>query len=79
MTLEQAIFTVGDLVYYIGPPVLNPIASELIVENDNRIINRDDIGIIIRLDSFLNIANIFFQHNEITLERVSCKHLKHIE
>ena len=79
MTLEEALFAVGDLVYYIGPPIVNPLAWALIVENDNGIINKDDIGIIITADSFLHIANIFFQQNEIIIERISFKHLKHVE
>lgn len=66
----------GDLVYYIGPPILSPLKWDLIVENDNGIINREDIGIVIDCDNFLHIADVFFQKNEITLERVSYRQLE---
>lgn len=69
----------GDLVYYIGPPILSPLKWELIIENDNGILNTQDIGVVIKCDSFLRIANIFFQKNELTLERISFKQLKVIE
>lgn len=66
----------GDLVYYIGPPIVTPLKWELIVENDNGIINRQDIGIVIDCDNFLHVADIFFQKNEITIERVSFRQLE---
>jgi hypothetical protein len=74
MTSEHIIL-LGDLVYYIGPPILNPLKWSYIVENDNGIISKRDIGIVIKTDSFLKIANIFFQRQEITLERISHKQL----
>jgi len=66
----------GDLVYYIGPPIVTPLKWELIVENDNGIINRKDIGIVIDCDDFLRVASIFFQKNEITIERISFRQLE---
>lgn len=75
---EQEIL-LGDLVYYIGPPILNPLAWESIIENDNGIISRNDIAIVIDVDSFLKIANLFFQRNKRHVERISFKYLKLVE
>lgn len=75
MTIKEKI-SLGDLVLYIGPPILYPLKWNLIVENNNGIINKEEIGIVIHCDSFLRIANVFFQKNEITLERISFKQLK---
>lgn len=75
MTEDFAIF-LGDLVHYVGPPVVSPMKWEYIVKNDNGIINQDDVGIVIKCDFFLKIANVYFQQNKIVLERVSFKHLK---
>lgn len=72
-------YQIGDLVYYIGPPVVSPTNWELIVVNDNGILNKDDIGVIISLDDFLKIADVFFQENKITLNRVSFSKLKAVE
>jgi hypothetical protein len=66
----------GDLVYYIGPPILNPLEWSYIVQNDNGIISSEDLGVVIQSDSFLRIANVFFQKNEITINRISFKRLK---
>jgi len=74
---EDVVFALGDLVYYIGPPVLFPAKWELIVSNNNGIINEEDVGIIIKLDHFLRIANVFFQENEVLLERISYSKLTH--
>ena len=72
----EHIILLGDLVYYVGPPVLNPLRWSYIVENNNGIISTSDLGIVIEADSFLRIANIFFQRQEITLERISFKQLR---
>lgn len=72
----EHIILLGDLVYYIGPPILNPLIWQNIVENDNGIISRNDLAIVIEIDSFLRIADLFFQKQEIKIERVSFKHLK---
>jgi hypothetical protein len=72
----EHIILLGDLVYYVGPPVLNPLRWSYIVENNNGIISTSDLGVVIETDSFLRIANIFFQRQEITLERVSFKQLR---
>ena len=77
MTTEHIIL-LGDLVYYIGPPILNPLLWENIVENDNGIISRNDLAIVTEIDSFLRIADVFFQRQEIKIERISFKHLKTI-
>lgn len=76
MTSQVPQICLGDLVYYIGPPIISPLKWELIVENDNGIINRQDIGIVIDCDSFLRVASIFFQKNEITIERISFRQLE---
>jgi len=69
-------FLLGDLVYYVGPPVLHPLKWELIVINNNGIINKEDVGIIVKCDSFLNIADVFFQKSKITINRISYRQLK---
>jgi hypothetical protein len=69
----------GDLVYYIGPPILSPLKWDYIVENDNGIISKNDLGIIVDLDSFLKIADVFFQKQNLTIERISFRYLKLIE
>lgn len=76
---EPQQFLLGDLVYYIGPPLVGPLSWESIVENDNGIVNRNDIAIIIDADYFLKIADLFFQRNKRQVERVSFKHLKLVE
>ena len=73
---SERIILLGDLVYYIGPPILNPLKWSHIVENDNGIISTKDLGIVIEADAFLKIANIFFQRQEITLQRISFKQLQ---
>ena len=75
MTTEHIIL-LGDLVYYIGPPIVNPLSWKYIVENDNGIISRNDLAIVTEIDSFLRIADLFFQRQEINIERVSFKYLK---
>ena len=75
---QEISFDLGDLVYYVGPPIVNPINWHLIVENDNGIISKEDIGLIIKADLFLHIANVFFQQNKITIERIAFKYLKHV-
>lgn len=72
---HQSSIILGDLVYYIGPPILNPLSWQNIVENDNGIISSNDIGIVIFADSFLRVANVFFQTKELTINRVSFKRL----
>lgn len=76
---HDIVFSLGDLVYYIGPPILSPLRWDLIVENNNGIINTDDIGIIIKINSFLRIADVFFHHNEIIIERLTFSRLKSVE
>jgi len=75
---QEISFSLGDLVYYIGPPIVSPTNWALIVENNNGIINKEDIGVIIKADCFLHVANIFFQQNKITIERIAFKYLEHV-
>ena len=77
--MEEKQILLGDLVYYIGPPIVSPLTWESIIENDNGIISRDDIAIVIDVDCFLNIASLFFQKNKTQIERISFKHLKLVE
>lgn len=76
---KKIIILLGDLVYYIGPPIVNPPIWSSIVENNNGIISTDDIGIVIDTDSFLKIADVFFQRQNITIKRISHKQLKIID
>lgn len=75
MTQSSIVILVGDLVYYAGPPILNPLRWDCIIENDNGIISRTDLGVVIDTDSFLRIADVFFQKQNITIERLSFKQL----
>lgn len=77
--MSQQDFLLGDLVYYIGPPILNPLAWESIIENDNGIVSRNDLAIVIDIDYFLRIADLFFQRQERQIDRISFKHLKLVE
>lgn len=76
MSSKEILIFIGDLVYYVGPPIVNPLSWERIVENDNGIINKDDIGIVIEADSFLRIADVFFQKQDLSIERISFKYLR---
>lgn len=76
MSSREVIIFIGDLVYYVGPPIVNPLSWERIVENDNGIISKDDIGIVIEADSFLRIADVFFQKQDLSIERISFKYLR---
>jgi hypothetical protein len=75
VTQSSIVILVGDLVYYMGPPILNPLRWDCIIENDNGIISRTDLGIVVDTDSFLRIADVFFQKQNITIERLSFKQL----
>ena len=77
--MSQHEFLLGDLVYYIGPPIVSPLAWESIIENDNGIISRNDIAIVIDIDSFLKIADLFFQRQKRQIDRISFKHLKLVD
>jgi len=77
--MNDFIIFLGDLVHYTGPPVLSPLRWEYIVKNDNGVINQEDIGIVVRCDFFLKIADVYFQESQIVLKRVSFKELKIIQ
>jgi len=77
--MSEKDFLLGDLVYYIGPPIVNPLSWQNIIENDNGIVSRNDLAIIIDIDCFLKIADLFFQKQERQIDRVSFKHLKLVE
>lgn len=76
MTSVEIYFMKGDLVYYIGPPIVAPLKWDLIISNNNGILSEDDLGIVIDTDQFLKIADVFFQTNEILIKRLSFKKLK---
>lgn len=76
---EDIIFVPGDLVQYFGPPILNPPRWNLIVANNNGIINYNEIGIVIESDKFLRIAKVYFQENEIIIERITFSRLKYVK
>lgn len=76
---EEIIFIPGDLVQYFGPPILNPPRWDLIVSNDSGIINSTEIGIIIESDKLLRIADVFFQKNQIIIERITFNRLKYVK
>jgi hypothetical protein len=70
---------IGDLVYYDGPPILNPQDWGRIITHDNGVVNRDDIGIVLLNDDFLRIASVYFQESEIEIPRLSYRFLIRIE
>ena len=70
---------IGDLVYYDGPPILNPQDWGRIIVHNNGVVNRDDIGIVLLCDNFLKIADIYFQESDIEIPRLSYKYLIRIE
>lgn len=72
---KELIFIVGDLVHYVGPPLISPLNWELIIANNNGIVSDDDLGVVVKSDHFLRIADVFFQENEILVNRISFKNL----
>jgi len=74
--MSQTTILLGDLVYYTGPPIVTPLSWKHIVENDNGIISKNDIAIVIDVDTFLKIADLFFQKQGLEVKRVSFKYLK---
>lgn len=74
--METNDILLGDLVYYIGPPIVSPLCWEYILENDNGIISRNDIAVVIESDTFLKVADLFFQKQNLEIKRISFKYLK---
>lgn len=72
------LFNVGDLVFYIGEPILYPPRWDLIVNNTNGIISLNEMAIIIENNIEIKIATLFFQINQIEIPRISHKFLKHV-
>lgn len=72
-------FCIGDLVFYLGPPIVNPLRWDKIVSSDNGIINKTDVGIIVDCNSFLRFADVYFQINNFLVKRICFSHLKHAE
>ncbi len=66
---------VGELVYYNGPPILNPQDWGRIIRNNNGVVSREDIAIVLYCDNFLMIADCYFQQSEIEIKRLSYKYL----
>jgi hypothetical protein len=77
--IRTELLIIGDLVYYDGPPILNPQDWGRIILHNNGVVNRDDIGIVLLCDNFLKIANIYFQESDIEIPRLSYKYLIRIE
>lgn len=73
------VLLIGDLIYYDGPPILNPKDWGRIIVHNNGVINCDDIGIVLLCDNFLKIADIYFQESDIEIPRLSYKYLIRIE
>ena len=69
----------GDLVYYIGPPIVGPLTWESIIDNDNGIVSRNDLAIVIETNDFLSIADLFFQTKHVKVHRISYKYLKVVD
>jgi hypothetical protein len=74
----EKLFELGDLVFYVGEPILWPPRWDLIVSNTNGIVSFDEMAIIIENDSKLEISTLFFQINQIEIPRISYKFLKHV-
>lgn len=77
--IQTDILSIGDLIFYHGPPILNPRDWGRIISHNNGLINQDDIGIVILCDNFLKIADIYFQESEIEVSRLSYKYLIRVE
>lgn len=69
----------GDLVYYTGPPIVGPLTWESIIDNDNGIVSTDDLAVVIKLNDFLSIADLFFQRKFVKVHRISYKHIKVVD
>lgn len=78
-SIEEIIFIPGDLVQYFGPPILNPQRWDLIVSSDNGIINSNEIGVILETDKLLRIADVFFQTNQVVVQRITFNRLKYVK
>lgn len=72
-------YNTGNLVYYVGPPILSPQDWARIVSHNNGVIDFNDVGVIITSDNFLKIADIYFQQSEIYINRISYKYLIKID
>lgn len=77
MAYEEIIFFPGDLVQYFGPPIVNPQRWDLIISNNNGIISVNEIGVILETDKLLRIANVYFQENQVVVERITFNRLKY--
>lgn len=66
---------IGELVYYVGPPILNPQDWQRISSHNNGLINFNDLAVVLECDDFLKIANLYFQESEIEVPRISYKYL----
>lgn len=77
--IQTEFLAIGDLIFYHGPPILNPRDWGQIISHNNGLINQDDMGIVILCDNFLKIADIYFQESEIEVPRLSYKYLIRVE
>ena len=75
----EYVFELGDLVLYVGEPILNPQRWDLIVINNNGIVNQDEFAIIIENDRHLEISTLFFQISQVEVPRISYKFLRHVQ
>lgn len=66
---------IGELVYYHGPPILNPQDWGRIIRHNNGVVNRDDLAVVLHCDNFLRIADVYFQESDIEIKRLSYKFL----
>lgn len=66
---------IGELVYYVGPPILNPQDWQRISTHNNGLVDFNDLGLVLECDNFLKIANLYFQESEIEIPRISYKYL----
>lgn len=76
---EIDVLFIGELIFYRGPPILNPRDWGRIITHNNGIIDSNDIGIVILCDNFLKIADIYFQESEIEVPRLSYRYLIRVE
>ena len=71
-------FKTGDLVFYVGEPILNPTIWTLIVVNNNGIVNLDEIALIIKNDKILKVSTLYFTKCALEIPQISHKFLRHV-
>lgn len=70
------IFNVGDLVLYVGEPLVFPERWDLIVKNNNGIVSLDEFALILLNDEILCVSTLFFYKCQLEIPRIHHKFLR---